>query len=158
MIMIPASLFRRVFLLSLINMFAMVIGAPVHAGHRDPAPIPDEVITRFVGNQQQKDDSLFVALSRHLDEATDLLDKMNNESSGDKSDLATRRMLLRSNNTELGVIREELRSRFTATRARLSSMGLSEQVAAWDRLLAKAEERFERIGKSLEEVRNATDQ
>jgi transglutaminase-like putative cysteine protease len=157
MLMTPASLFRRVFFLSLLHIFVVVIATPVHAGHRDPAPIPDEVITQLVGNQQPKDDPLLVALSRHLDEATDMLDKLNKESSGDKSDLTTRRMLLRSNNIELGVIREELRSRFAATRTRLSSMGLSEQVAAWDRLFAKAEERFERIGKSLEEVRSATD-
>ncbi|MBI5656778.1 MAG: transglutaminase domain-containing protein [Geobacter sp.] len=157
MTMSVMSICRRGYFICTTLLTLILLTCAAHAGHRDPAPLPDEVISRIVGQQQQPDDPLVLALSHHLDEATDLLGKMDGETSADESVLASRRMLLHAKENELSVVRKELRARFAATRERLASLGLDQQVAAWDKLLRNVENRFDRVDRSLTEVRTATD-
>ncbi len=155
---IHSKLFRQTgFIICSFLLTSGLLSLPAKAEHRDPAPIPDEVISRIVGLQRGAMDPLVQALSRHLDEAADLLRQVEEHTTGDGTALAAKLMLLHGKSNELGVLRTELRSRFASTRERLSSLGLTEQVAAWDALLIKVEERFDLLSRSLEAVRTAPD-
>lgn len=151
------SMCRRVLAVCSLVLPLTFITSIARAEHRDPAPLPDEVITRIVGQQQQPDDPLAQSLRQHLGEATDLLSKLNDESSVGDAARTTKRMLLHAKSNELNVVQGELRTRFAATRKRLVSLGLTKQVADLDILLVKVEERFDRVGRSFEEVRIAPD-
>ncbi|MDD5760259.1 MAG: transglutaminase-like domain-containing protein, partial [Desulfobulbaceae bacterium] len=151
------SLSRRWLSIFFIFLVLSVITSTASAGHLDPAPLPDEVINRIAGQNQQPDNPLVLSLRHHLDEATDLLKSFDENSPADESALASRRMLLHAKGNELSIVRKELRARFAATRERLVSLGLDQQVAAWDKLLNSVEDRFDRVDRSLTEVRRVAD-
>ncbi|KAF0218591.1 MAG: hypothetical protein FD174_2684 [Geobacteraceae bacterium] len=134
--------------------------ATTFAAHRDPAPIPDEVVERLANNRQGGDDPLALALGRHLDEATELLRQMEDEDNrpvSSDSVVATKRMLLAAKGNELTTLRSEIRAKLAETRGRLVSLGFIEKVREWDALRLQVEERFERITRALAEVKDAPD-
>ncbi|HBG05564.1 MAG: hypothetical protein A2075_07590 [Geobacteraceae bacterium GWC2_58_44] len=154
---VAMSICRGRFITGLVLLALGLVSATARAEHRDAMPLPDEVVSQIVEQQHGRDDPLALALSHHLDEAAVLLRQIEEETTTDDAGFATKRMLLEAKANELGVVRAELRTRFATTRERLVSLGLTEQVDAWDMLRGKVEERFERLGRSLEEVRTAPD-
>jgi RHS repeat-associated protein len=125
-------------------------GAPA-----DPAPIPREaaehVLTRLKGRGSSP---LAAALGRHLDQAQTLLAEIEREdhADGPPARPATARQLLAGKRHELDTLRIAIRDHLRDIKTRASSRGAHEYAVAMDDLLAKVEDRFERIGTALAAV------
>ena len=135
---------------------------PAGAGPRDPAPIPDEVVEKLVrAPLSRRPATLPQTLERHLDEATLLLQRIESEERGfagrpeDPALPTTTHMLLGGTLHELQATRAEFQKEFGRIRDRLVALGVTRQRQAWDELLARIEQRFERVLMALADVHGA---
>lgn len=142
---------------------SLVIGfVPVEslAEHRDPAPLSDQVVQRLVRERLQPENPLTFALGRHLDTTSLLLKSLEQAESGgigpsaEKTNISAKRAQLAGQRRELVTLRNELRAQFVPARAKLVQLGLNDKVKAWDELLLKAEQRFDRVGRALDAIDN----
>lgn len=132
------------------------------AEHRDPVPIPDDVIQKLfksfhIGSQP---DRLPDALSHSLDEAVVLLQQMENDDAKSNSDLPTaaQRMLLESKIHEIRSLRDEFRSRLVERPSKKSSKSAKPGVLTTQDVFARQiEDRFARVIGALESVQAGTD-
>lgn len=131
--------------------------ATAYAAHRDAAPLPDDVVQMLARGKHKPDNPVVTALSRHLDESVALIKKIEIDEQENNTELrenrfSAKKMLLSGKRQELKTIREEVRLQFAEKRSRLVSLNDNDQVKAWDELLAKVEERFQRIDTAFENV------
>ncbi|MFA7404234.1 MAG: transglutaminase-like domain-containing protein, partial [Pelobacteraceae bacterium] len=127
------------------------------AGRRDPAPLPDDIAQAIGRRAVRQQHPIVTSLAKHLDEAVALVKQL--EEADQEADpvvhenrVAAKKMQLAGKRQELLTVRDEVRSRFSETRNKLVSLGATDQMNAWDALLSKVEERFERIGSALEKI------
>lgn len=153
---------KRIALVSSGFFLSVYLGS-AHAEHVDPTPIPDEVIQKLVTERLAAPASpLPNTLLKRLTEAKALIDEVQqsetksfaNESAHTDA-VSAKQMLLRAKVTELEMVRAEIRTRMTPTRAVLASHGLTDKVKEWDSLTAKLESRFTRVESALNAVRDA---
>ncbi len=145
---------------------AIALGAAVSndvfAEHRDPAPIPDDVVEKLfksfnIGGQP---DRLLDALSHSLDEAVMLLQQMENDEAKSNSDLPTaaQRMLLESKIYEIRSLRDEFRSRLVERTSKKSSKSAKPGTLTMQDVFARQiENRFARVIDALEGTQTGTD-
>ena len=153
---------KRIALVSSGFLLSIYLGA-AHADHVDPTPIPADVIQKLVTERLAAPVSpLPNTLLKRLTEARALIDEVQQSEAKSYADdsartdaLTAKQMLLRAKVTELEMVRNEVRTRMTPTRAVLASHGLNDKVKEWDNLTAKIESRFTRIESALNAVRDA---
>lgn len=117
------------------------LACTAQAQHRDPAPLPSDVVRTLVNATRAKAPPAYVtALRSHLDNLMVIAGGEDGES---------QRMLLSGKRNELGVLRGQAQADLAQTRARLQSLGLTDKAQALDEYAAKVDERFERLSRAL---------
>src|SRR5206468_7403968 len=134
---------------SFVALILLVAGiGDLQAARLDPAPISDEVVERVLRDLKAgRAHPLPHALSRHLDEASELIKQIEQEDQN-----AEKHTLLAAHIQQLDTLRSAIRAQFSETRATLVSLGATDKVQAWDDLLLKVEQRFDRIARALKAV------
>jgi RHS repeat-associated protein len=121
---------------------------PALAAHRDPAPLPGDVVSRLVaqGASRRAESPGIAALNHHLDELTGI-------AAGTST---SQRMLLAAKRNDLTVARAQLHEEFEQVRARLQRLRLPGKVRAFDQFVSQVDERFDRLDRALVAVDAST--
>ncbi len=133
---------------------AMMFSVAAYADPVNVAPIDDHVMQQLMPSSTSQTGALSTALRQRLDEATSLLQQIE-QAGGALSD--SQRMLLQGVLSELDTVRTEMQTQLAKTRAQLMAAGASEPLKAWRELAGKIEQRFERVYRALAAVGTAAD-
>ena len=140
-----------------------ILGAAVSiAAQGGPALLPDDVTQKLVEKAIIARDPTADRLNRYLDETVELLNQTEAEDSdaeGDEPPFAlgkTRRASILAKLNEFDSMREEVRERFATIHSNLLTYSMPDKVQAWDDLLAKVEERFDRITTALNALHSSS--
>ncbi|TAK94778.1 MAG: type IV secretion protein Rhs, partial [Aquabacterium sp.] len=137
------SMFSRVrqFKGHLLCSVAALFSWQVHAQHRDPAPLPDDVAHKIIAaNQSAAETPSLTALNRHLDDLIEIA----NAPEGSNN-----QMLIAGKRHELARVKNEVLQDTQTIRKRLLDQGLTSQVNAWDQLAVQIRDRFDRLERAL---------